>query len=136
MKIQFKKERGQLIPYSDEDERKLKKMQDGACYVVEMKNMDIRTLQQNKALHKYFSLVAEALNDKQLTVKTIIKADIEWNPLSVKEMLWRPIQEAVLHKKSTTELKRNEIDDVYDTINLALGQKLGIHVPFPTIDKG
>lgn len=136
MKIQFKKERGQLIPYSDEEERKLKKMQDGACYVVEIKNLDTRTLQQNKALHKYFSLVAEALNDRQLTVKTIIKADIEWNPLSVKEMLWKPIQEAVLHKKSTTELKRKEIDDVYDTINLALGQKFGIHVPFPTIEKG
>ena len=135
MKIQFKKERGQLIPYSDEDERKLKKMQDGACYVVEMKNIDIRTLQQNKALHKYFSLVSEALNDKQLTVKTIIKADIEWNPLSVKEMLWKPIQEAVLHVKSTTELKRHEIDDVYDTLNRALALKFGIHVPFPTIER-
>ena len=135
MKIQFKKERGQLIPYSDEDERKLKKMQDGACYVVEIKNLDMRTLQQNKALHKYFSLVAEALNDRQLTVKTIIKADIEWNPLSVKSLLWKPIQEAVLQKKSTTELKRKEIDDVYDTINRALGEKFGIHVPFPTIEK-
>ena len=135
MKIQFKKERGQLIPYSDEDERKLKKMQDGACYVVEIKNLDMRTLQQNKALHKYFSLVAEALNDRQLTVKTIIKADIEWNPLSVKSLLWKPIQEAVLQKKSTTELKRKEIDDVYDTINRALGEKFGIHVPFPTIER-
>ena len=135
MKIQFKKERGQLIPYSDEDERKLKKMQDGACYVVEIKNLDMRTLQQNKALHKYFSLVAEALNDKQLTVKTIIKADIEWNPISVKSLLWKPIQEAVLQKKSTTELKRKEIEDVYDTINRALGEKFGIHVPFPTIER-
>ena len=135
MKIQFKKERGQLIPYSDEDERKLKKMQDGACYVVEIKNLDMRTLQQNKALHKYFSLVAEALNDRQLTVKTIIKADIEWNPISVKSLLWKPIQEAVLQKKSTTELKRKEIDDVYDTINRALGEKFGIHVPFPTIER-
>ena len=135
MKIQFKKERGQLIPYSDEDERKLKKMQDGACYVVEIKNLDMRTLQQNKALHKYFSLVAEALNDRQLTVKTIIKADIEWNPISVKSLLWKPIQEAVLQKKSTTELKRKEIDDVYDTINRALGEKFGIYVPFPTIER-
>ena len=135
MKITFKKERGQLIPYSDEDERKLKKMQDGACYIVEMKNFDMRTIKQNAALHKYFTLVAEALNDKQLTVKTIIKADIEWNSTSVKEMLWRPIQEAVLHKKSTTELKKKEIDEVYDTINLALAQKFGIHVPFPTIER-
>ena len=135
MKITFKKERGQLIPYSDEDERKLKKMEDGVAYVVDIKNFDMRTLKQNAAMHKYFTLVAEALNDKQLTVKTITKADIEWNPTSVKEMLWRPIQEAVLHKKSTTELKRKEIDDVYDTINRALGEKFGIYVPFPTIEK-
>lgn len=135
MKITFKKERGQLIPYSDEDERKLKKMEDGVAYVVDIKNFDMRTLKQNAAMHKYFTLVAEALNDKQLTVKTIIKADIEWNPISVKSLLWKPIQEAVLHKKSTTELKRKEIDDVYDTINRALGEKFGIHVPFPTIEK-
>ena len=135
MKIQFKKERGQLIPYSDEDERKLKKMEDGVAYVVDIKNFDMRTLKQNAAMHKYFTLVAEALNDKQLTVKTIIKADIEWNPISVKSLLWKPIQEAVLHKKSTTELKRKEIDDVYDTINRALGEKFGIYVPFPTIEK-
>jgi len=135
MKITFKKERGQLIPYSDEDERKLKKMEDGVAYVVDIKNFDMRTLKQNAAMHKYFTLVAEALNDKQLTVKAIIKADIEWNPISVKSLLWKPIQEAVLHKKSTTELKREEIDDVYDTINSALGEKFGIHVPFPTIEK-
>ena len=135
MKITFKKERGQLIPYSDEDERKLKKMEDGVAYVVDIKNFDMRTLKQNAAMHKYFTLVAEALNDKQLTVKTIIKADIEWNPISVKSLLWKPIQEAVLHKKSTTELKRKEIDDVYDTINRALGEKFGINVLFPTIEK-
>ena len=135
VKITFKKERGQLIPYSDEDERKLKKMEDGVAYVVDIKNFDMRTLKQNAAMHKYFTLVAEALNDKQLTVKTIIKADIEWNPISVKSLLWKPIQEAVLQKKSTTELKRKEIDDVYDTINRVLGEKFGIHVPFPTIER-
>ena len=135
MKIQFKKERGQLIPYSDDDEQKLKKMQDGACYVVEIKNLDMRTIQQNKALHKYFSLVAEALNSRGLTIATILKADVTWSPLTIKENIWRPLQEVALKKKSTTELNKQDIDKVYDLMNLALGQKFGIHIPFPTIEK-
>ena len=57
MKITFLKQHGQLAPYSAEDKTKLDKMADGAAYVVDIKNMDIRTLTQNKALHKYFELL-------------------------------------------------------------------------------
>jgi hypothetical protein len=135
LKISLKKDRGQLIPYSDEDYRKLQKMADGAIYTVDMKNMDLRSLQQNRALHKLFELIATALNDRGLTVTKTIKADIIWTPASTKELLWRPIQQAALMKRSTAELSRDEIDKVYDVINLALGQRFGIHVPFPTIEK-
>ena len=135
MKITFKKERGQLIPYSDEDERKLKKMEDGVAYVVDIKNFDMRTLKQNSAMHKYFTLIAEALNNSGLTITKTLKADVTWSPLAVKENLWRPLQEIALKKKSTTELNKEDIDKVYDLMNLALGQKFGIHVPFPTIEK-
>lgn len=135
MKITFKKERGQLIPYSDDDERKLKKMEDGVAYVVDIKNFDMRTLKQNSALHKYFTLVAEALNNSGLTIVKTLKADVTWSPLSVKESLWRPLQEIALRKKSTTELSKQDIDKVYDLMNLALGKKFGIHVPFPAIEK-
>jgi hypothetical protein len=135
MKISFKKERGQLLPYSDDDYKKFQKMADGAIYQVDIKNMDIRTLKQNSALHKYFELVSRELNDRGLTVTKTIKADIVWSPASIKEVLWKPIQEAVLKKKSTAELNKSEIDSVYDVMNMALGQKFGIHVPFPTIEK-
>lgn len=133
MKITFKKERGQLLPYSDDDYRNFQKMIDGAIYQVDIKNLDIRTIKQNSAMHKFFELVAIALNDRGLTVSKTIKADINWSPASVKEVLWKPIQNAVLKKKSTTELTRDELDKVYDVINLALGHKFGIYIPFPSV---
>lgn len=134
MKISLKKERGQLIPFSDDDFKKLQKMSDGAVYQIDIRNMDTRTIQQNRALHKFYDLVSKELNDKGLTVAKTIKADIIWSQSSVKEVLWKPIQEAVLKKKSTTELNKDEIDKVYDVINMALGQRFGIHIPFPSIE--
>jgi hypothetical protein len=135
MKINLIKKYGNLLPYSQDDKDKIDKFADGAIYQVDIKNLDIRTIKQNSALHKYFELVSRELNDRGLTVTKTIKADIVWSPASIKEVLWKPIQEAVLKKKSTTELNKSEIDSVYDVMNMALGQKFGIHVPFPTIEK-
>lgn len=132
MKITFIKQHGQLVPYSTEDKIKLDKMADGAAYMVDIKNIDIRTIQQNKALHKYFALLAEALNNGGYTVATTIKTSVVWTPLSVKELIWRPLQEAVLKKKSTTELEKAEIDKVYDNVNFYTAEKLGISIPFPS----
>ena len=134
MKITFKKERGQLIPYSDEDYEQLSKLSD-AVYQVDVKNMDMRTIKQNSAMHKYFQLLADALNNHGLTVSNMMKVDIDWNEGRVKENLWRPIQEAILDKKSTTKLSSNEVSIIYDTLNRALSVKFGISVQFPSIDK-
>jgi len=62
------------------------------------------------------------------------EVDIPWNGRTVKEFLWRPIQETQLRKSSTTELTTKEIDEVFNTINRYLGEKFGIHVPFPSIE--
>ena len=134
MKITFKKEQGQLIPYSSEDKSKLDKMADSAVYVVDIKNQDIRTLQQNKALHKYFELLATELNNAGYTVTKTLKASVIWSPLSVKELLWKPIQEAVFAKTSTTELERKEIDKVFDVLNQLTAEKFGISINFPSRD--
>ena len=98
--------------------------------------MEKRTIQQNKALHKYFELVAEALNDAGYDIqKTIVhaKIDIPWTRESVKEILWRMTQKAMFGKESTTELdKVQEITKIYETLNRFLA-KLGIEsVNFPS----
>lgn len=63
------------------------------------------------------------------------EVDIPWSGSSVKEFLWRPIQQAQLNKKSTVELTTKEIDQVFDTINKYIGEKHGLHIPFPSIEE-
>ena len=95
-----------------------------------------RTLQQNKALHKYFELLAQELNQAGYDMKRTLKpsVDIPWTPDNVKEYLWRPLQEAYLNKYSTTDLTTKDIDKVYDVLNKHLGETTGVTVVFPSKD--
>ena len=53
-----------------------------------------RTQQQNRALHKYFDLLAEELNGAGFNVQLVLKekVEIDWTPALVKEVLWRSAQ--------------------------------------------
>ena len=115
----------------DGDEQVLTPAEDGA-YEIKGKMRDLRTYAQNRALHLYFRQVADALSGAGLDIKKVIKADVSWTMDSVKNLMWRPLQEALLNKKSTAKLKKDEIDAVYDVMNRVLGEKYGIHVPFPS----
>ena len=94
-----------------------------------------RTSSRNNAIHLYFQLLADELNCAGLPIKNVIgkyNIDLEWDTQSVKDLILRPIQKALLHKSSTTELsKQEDIDKVYDHINRFIGESFGIHVPFP-----
>lgn len=100
------------------------------------KQIKTRTSNQNNSLHLWFRLLADELNSGGFDMRTLIRdeIDIPWNEYSVKEYLWRPVQIAQLGKKSTTKLTTDEIDKVYETINRAVGERTGIHVPFPSLD--
>lgn len=94
-----------------------------------------RTGQQNRAMHKYFELLAAALNEGGYNVQLVLKEkiDIDWTGEIVKEILWRSAQKVILKKKSTTELdKQEDITKVYDHLNRHISEKFGIHVPFPS----
>lgn len=95
-----------------------------------------RTELQNRALHKYFSLLAEELNNAGFDMKKTIKEDVDiaWSGMSVKEYLWRPIQKVYLQEQSTTRLKTGDIDKIYDILNKIIGERTGVFVPFPSID--
>jgi len=95
-----------------------------------------RTSLQNRALHKYFELLAEALNDAGYDMRETIRQDVDipWTAETVKEYLWRKIQIAYLKKQSTTRLKKKEIDKIYDVLNKVIGERTGVFVPFPCID--
>lgn len=96
-----------------------------------------RTTQQNKALHLYFTHVAEALNAAGLTIEEVLQKftlELEWTPESVKEIIWRTAQKRMFNKTSTTQLsKKVEIDRVWEACNRFLGERLKIEsIPFPS----
>ena len=97
-----------------------------------------RTDQQNKALHKYFSLLAEALNDAGYDMQHVLtqkQVSIPWSGDRVKDLLWREIQRAMLNKESTTELNRSEVSQVYEVLDRHISEKFGVHVEFPSEDR-
>lgn len=94
----------------------------------------VRTEQQSKALHLYFDLLAKELNAAGYSVQLFLKqtVDLDFDKNKVKELIWRPLQKALVDKQSTTELdKTTEIDYIYDHLNRHLAEKFGIHIEFP-----
>lgn len=96
--------------------------------------MEQRTNQQSKALHLFFKHLAEELNSAGLDMRIVLKPSYQiwWTPESIKENIWKPVQEAMYKKQSTTELTKKEIDKVYEQINQLLAEKWGVSVPFPS----
>jgi hypothetical protein len=99
---------------------------------------DIRTLQQNKALHKFFQQLADEFNAAGLEVHKVLSQEVEhyWTAITVKELIWRPLQKALLAKESTTQLdKVKEIDAIVSVINKFIGEKWGLYIAFPSLEQ-
>jgi hypothetical protein len=99
--------------------------------------MEKRTLTQNAAMHKFFELLAEDLNAAGLDMRHTLKPEVEipWTPATVKTHLWRPIQDAMLEKESTTELTTKEVNQVYEVLIRHMGEKFNITTAFPSEEK-
>lgn len=97
--------------------------------------MEQRTSQQNQALHLFFKMLAEELNDAGLDQRTVLKETISipWTQEAVKEQIWKPIQRAMFNKPSTRELDRvEEITQIHAVIMRELGERHGVeYIPFP-----
>lgn len=95
-----------------------------------------RTLTQNKALHKYLELVAHELQNGGHTMQDVVSkinmCEIPPTTRTVKEIIFKPIQEAVLGKKSTTELTTAEVNQVYEVMSMFLAKEFEISLPFPS----
>jgi hypothetical protein len=97
--------------------------------------MTNRTEQQNKALHLYCEQLSHALNDAGYEMKAVlaVKAvDVPWSKERVKEVLWRPIQEAMTGKESTTELNTVEPSEIYRVLDRHIASNFGVHVEWPS----
>lgn len=96
-----------------------------------------RTTTQNRALHKYLSMLADALNSAGYDMKRTIKqeVDIPWNGDTAKEFLWRPIQKAVTGLDSTAKADTSQYNNIYEVLNRHIAQKFGVSVPWPSKDE-
>jgi hypothetical protein len=96
-----------------------------------------RTLQQNKALHKYLAELASALNSAGLDMKAVLKpnVDIPWNQDMAKEFLWRPIQKAMQFEESTADLSTTDIQAVYAVLDRHISEKFGVHIEWPSEER-
>lgn len=95
-----------------------------------------RTDRQNRAIHAYLSLVARELENQGQTMNNVIQkmstTEIIPTKNSVKEIIWKPIQNVLYGKKSTTELSTAEVNRVYEVVAQFLSGQFGITLPFPS----
>lgn len=98
---------------------------------------DLLTRQQQKSIHKLFNDISnyciETGLDQKAVTSHLTGYDIPVSPQFVKEV-WRSMQIAITGKKSTTELDRKEIDQVYEVFNKFWSELTGEHFAFPSIE--
>lgn len=90
-----------------------------------------RTIKQNASLHLFFRLLSDELNNAGLDMRKTLKPTIEipWNEKNIKEFIWKPIQESIIGKESTTEMNTGDMTKIWEVINRHIGEKFGIEVP-------
>lgn len=90
-----------------------------------------RSIQQNKALHKYCLEVADELAAHGVTVQAFIQnIEADVTPELVKE-LWRAFARVKFGKTSTADLTQDEFSIILEEVTRHIG-KLGVYVAFPS----
>ena len=99
--------------------------------VTKMSESAFRTAQQNKALHKWLTMVADQFNSSGLDMRVVLEhhPEISWTTLSVKEKLFKPIQKSMTGKESTAQANRVEYSDVCRELHRHFAQKHGVQLP-------
>ena len=90
--------------------------------------------EQQNALHLYCEDLADGLNAAGFDQRVVLKPGIEipWSKESVKELLWKNVQMALIGKSSTADLAPGQVTEVYEALNKGIGVKFGVSAPFPT----
>lgn len=96
-----------------------------------------RSSQENKALHVLFQNIAYELNrlGLEFTFRGIKGMEIQttYSPEIVKQFLWKPLQDALLKKESTTQLTHNDISLIFEILGKWFAEN-GVEINFPSIE--
>lgn len=87
-----------------------------------------KTDAQRNAFHVWLRLLAEELNAAGLDQRVVFEQMREgverpWTLETCKDNLWRPLQQAMVKKAFTEELKINEHDEIYSVLHRWLVSK-------------
>lgn len=94
-----------------------------------------RTGQQNRALYKALTLLANKLNEMGLDCRKVLKPTYEiwWTKEMTHDHLWIPFQKAKFGTNSTKFLKKQgQIDEIWEDLMRNLGEKFHVeYIDFP-----
>lgn len=98
----------------------------------------MRTLQQNKSRHKWDQLIADKLNgagfDVRIVLEKLAHTGVQWTPQMVKELMFRPIIQALTGQRSTARLTKEQHSLLIDEVIKFLGERLGVYVEYPCVE--
>ena len=116
-----------------EAKEKLRKKM-GECEIV-IKNKTRSSL-QNRALHLWYTQLADLLNSKGLDMRTVIRdgIDIQWSAYTIKEHIWRPTMITMFGNKSTKDMKTSDIDAIFNVVSKAISERTGEYLEFPSME--
>ena len=93
-----------------------------------------RTTQQNKALHKFFLIICERLNEMGMEFNyTGLKGfnlSTRYTPFVVKEFFWRPIQITMFDIESTKKIDTHQLNEIAEVVIKFFAEK-GVVIDFP-----
>ena len=92
-----------------------------------------RTPLQNRSLHKYCTMLADALNESGQDMRATLKPeiDIPWTMENIKNLMFKPIIKAMFDVDSTKDLDSKQIGEAYEVLNRHTAEKLGVSVIWP-----
>jgi len=93
-----------------------------------------RTSAQHRALMVYEKELAQALLNMGMDMRTFIKIDIMPTKAIVHDNITLPLVKSMFNKNSTKELEVHEVNELFEVINKNIGERCGIHIPFPSKD--
>lgn len=105
------------------------KVEASQVVTLQMKVGKTRTSRQQAALEVWCRNLAKFFNDAGITREirsSIFKEgaiECDWTRASVKDEIWRPVQQVLTEKSSTTEATTVEYAQIYDTLVRAFANK-------------
>lgn len=90
-----------------------------------------RSPRQNRALHKWLTMLADTLNLAGLDQRKVLEPNVEipWTSEATKKQLWKPIQEAMFDTDSTARMTKLQVGEVEKVLTRHLVEKFSVEIP-------